>query len=79
MSAIELKDQIADYMSQTDDEIFLGVIYQMIRYHQASQVEVEPMTTAQLNQRIDEGLADKKAGRVFSTDEVRAYFANKQA
>jgi len=35
------------------------------------------MSLEELNDRIDEGLLDRKEGRVYSTEEVQAYFARK--
>ena len=82
MNVIETREQMAQYiLSQPKDELFLNVLRQMINYHQAQsqQEDLQPMTMEELNQRIDEGLQDKKEGRVYSTEEVRAYFARKQA
>lgn len=82
MNVIETQEQMAQYiMSQPKEELFLDVLRQMINYHlaQSHREKLEPMSMEELNKRIDEGLEDKKAGRVYSTEEVRAYFAKKQA
>lgn len=79
MGVVEIREEITDYMNHTDDESFLQMIRQMINYHQASREKLRPMTMEELNTRIDEAEEDIKEGRVYSTEEMRAYFAKKQA
>ena len=78
MSAIEIREQVTKYVSEQADDMFLRMIYAMMQEYKSEQ-SIQPMTQEELDARIDEAEEDIKAGRVYSTEEMRAYFANKQA
>jgi len=81
MDLAQLKYSIIERLIHTDDEKLLKKVAELMRFVPMPypENELKPMSVEELNERLEQAEKDIIAGRVHSTEEVKAYFLAKSA
>ena len=79
MDVTTLKYSIIERLIRTNDEKLLERVAKLMKSVPVDYPtnELKPMSVEELNERIEESRRDVAAGRVYSTQEMRAYFQAK--
>ena len=73
----DIKTSIVERIWNLDNIKLLSSIEGLLSKNTPKEPELKPYTMDEINQMIDESLADIKAGRVYATEQVDQYMRNK--
>ena len=73
----DIKTSIVERIWNLDNIKLLSSIEGLLSKNTPKEPELKPYTMDEINQMIEESLADIKAGRVYTTEQVDQYMRNK--